>query len=325
MLRLSLACGPYDRTEALRTGSVRPEGIDLIYVPVPSPPELFTRMVTKRAFDASEMSCAHYLIHRAKGDFPFVALPIFPSRMFRHGFIFVNTASGIEGPKDLAGKRVGVPEYSQTAAVWIRGMLADEYGVAPETIRWYTGGVNSAGRPDVLVNPPDASVFIQRVPDRPLNDMLADGDLDALLGARRPNAFGRDPRVRRLFPNYRELERAYYRETGIFPIMHTVVVREEIYRAHPWVAESLYKAFVQAKEWCLTHMRYSSALRYTLPWLLADLEEMEEVFGGDPWPYGLEANRKTLETLVRYLVEQRLLPRPVSLEEVFAPITLVGE
>ncbi len=324
-LKLTLACGPYDRTEALRSGLVRPEGIDLIYVPIQSPPELFARMVTNRSFDASEMSAAHYLGHRGRSDFPFVALPIFPSRMFRHGYIFVNTSAGIRAPEDLKGKRVGVPEYSQTAAVWIRGFLQDEYGVRPETMQWYSGGVNAPGRPAALVNVPHAPVSITKVADRTLNDMLVAGALDVLIGARKPAAFGKDPQIQRLFPDYRERERAYYQTTGIFPIMHTVVVREALYREQPWVAESLYKAFVQAKEWALAQMRFSSSLRYTLPWLHAELEEMTEVFGGDPWPYGLEPNRKTLETLVRYMVEQGLVREPVTLAEAFAPITVVNE
>ena len=324
-LCLTLACGPYDRTEALRTGVVRPEGIDLNYLAIQSPPEIFARMVANQSFDASEMSCAHALIKRAEGDFPFVALPVFPSRVFRHGFIFVNTAAGIREPKDLEGKRVGVPEYSQTAAVWIRGLLQHEYGVNLETVRWFSGGVNAPDRPDALVIGPDQEVSITRVRERPLNDLLVAGEIDALIGARRPDAFGKDPSVARLFPNYRELEREYYRKTRIFPIMHTLVIREAFYQEHPWVAESLYKAFAEAKAWCLAQMRFSSTLRYTLPWLHADLDEMSEVFGSDPWPYGLEANRHVLTTLVQYLVEQRLLRRPLALEELFVPLTLIGE
>lgn len=324
-LRVTLACGPYDRTEALRTGVVRPEGIELNYVAIQSPPEIFARMIANQAFDASEMSCAHALIHRGQGDFPFRALPVFPSRAFRHGFIFVNTKAGIRSPKDLEGKRVGVPEYSQTAAVWIRGLLQHEYDVALETVKWVTGGVNAAGRPDALVNRPDEEVTITRVQDRPLNDLLVEGEIDALIGARRPAALGKDPRVARLFPNYRELEREYFRKTRLFPVMHTLVIREAFYQEHPWVAESLYKAFVEAKAWCLAQMRFSSTLRYTLPWLHADLDEMNEVFGSDPWPYGLEANRHVLTTLVQYLVEQRLLRRPIPLEELFVPLTLIGE
>ncbi|MDQ7843386.1 MAG: ABC transporter substrate-binding protein [Armatimonadota bacterium] len=324
MLRLTLACGPYDRTDALRTGLVRPEGIDLIYVPIQSPPEIFARMLSNQAFDVSEMSCAHALIRRARGDFPFVAIPVFPSRMFRHGYIFVNTASGIRTPRHLEGTRVGVPEYSQTAAVWIRGLLQHDYGVRLETLQWVSGGVNAPGRPDVLVNRPEG-VPITRIQDRTLNELLVNGEIDALIGARRPDAFGRDPRIVRLFPEYRQLEREYYARTRIFPIMHTVVIREALYREQRWIAESLYKAFVQAKAWCLAQMKFSSALRYTLPWLQADLEEMAEVFGDDPWPYGLEANRHVLTTLVQYLVEQRLLTEPVALEELFVPLTLLGE
>jgi len=324
MLRLTLACGPYDRTEALRTGIVRPEGIDLTCVTIQSPPEMFARMLSHEAFDASEMSCAHALIRRSRGEFPFVAIPVFPSRMFRHGYIFVNTASGIRAPKDLEGKRVGVPEYSQTAAVWIRGLLQHEYGVRLETLQWVSGGVNAPGRPDVLVNRPEG-VSITRVQDRTLNELLVNGEIDALIGARRPDAFGKDPRVARLFPDYREREREYYERTRIFPIMHTVVIREALYREQRWIAESLYKAFVEAKSWCLAQMKFSSALRYTLPWLQAHLEEMAQVFGPDPWPYGLDANRHVLTTLVQYLVEQHLLARPLPLEELFVPLTVLAE
>jgi 4,5-dihydroxyphthalate decarboxylase len=304
---------------------IQAEGIDLNYVSIKSPPEIFARMVAGQSFDAGEMSAAHALIKRAQGDFPFVALPVFPSRMFRHGFIFVNTAAGIRTPKDLEGKRIGVPEYSQTAAVWIRGLLQHDYDANLETVQWFSGGVNAPDRPDALVIRPDEEVSITRVRDRPLNDLLVAGELDALIGARRPEALGKNPRVARLFPNYRELEREYYEKTRIFPIMHTLVIREPFYREHPWIAESLYKAFVEAKAWCLTQMRFSSALRYTLPWLHADLDEIGEVFGSDPWPYGLEANRYVLTTLVEYLVEQRLLRRPIALEELFAPLTLIGE
>jgi 4,5-dihydroxyphthalate decarboxylase len=244
--------------------------------------------------------------------------------MFRHGYIFVNTRAGIRGPKDLEGRRIGVPEYSQTAAVWIRGLLQHEYGVDLGTLTWISGGVNAPGRPDTLVNWPDG-LTITKINDRALNDLLVEGEIDALIGARRPAALGKDARVARLFPDYRSLERAYHRKTKIFPIMHTVVVREAFHREHRWIAESLYKAFTAAKAWCLEQMRFSSSLRYTLPWLHAELEEMSEVFGSDPWPYGLEANRHVLGTLVGYLVEQRLLAREIPLEDLFVPLALLGE
>jgi len=324
LLPVTLACGPYDRTEALRTGMIQPEGIALTYVAIQSPPEIFARMLTAEAFDVSEMSMAHSLIHRGKGDFPFVALPVFPSRMFRHGYIFVNTKAGIRTPKDLEGRRIGVPEYSQTAAVWIRGLLQHEYGVDLSTLSWTSGGVNAPGRPDALVNWPDG-LTITKINDRALNDLLVEGEIDALIGARRPAALGKDPRVARLFPDYRALEREYYRKTKLFPVMHTAVIREGFYREHRWIAESLYKAFTAAKSWALEQMRFSSSLRYTLPWLHAELDETAALFGPDPWPYGLEANRHVLSTLVQYLVEQKLLARPLPLEELFVPLTLLGE
>ena len=320
-LALTLACGPYDRTEALRTGAVQPEGIDLTYVAIQDPPEIFVRMIRNQEFDVSEMSTAVYLRRRAKGDFPFVAIPVFPSRMFRHGFVFLNTESGIKTPNDLEGRRVGVPAYGQTAAVWIRGILKDEYGAAWEKMRWFVGGLDDSRPPDELDERPAADISLEFIgKDQTLSGMLESGALDALLGAHRPPCFGRSPRVQRLFPNPRETEREYFRKTGVFPIMHTLVIKETLYRKEPWIAGSLFRAFQQSKELCLRQARFSPALRYTLPWLLADLEEMDTLFGPDPWPYGLEANHKTLETLMRYLVEQRLLEKAVPLEELFAPI-----
>lgn len=325
-LSLTLACGAYDRTEALRNGVVQPEGIDLTYLPIQSPPEIFARMIKHHAFDLAEMSSSVYLTRRARGDFPFLALPVFPSRLFRHGFIFVNTRAKIKTPKDLNGKRVGVPEYQQTAAVWIRGILKQEFAASWEKMHWFEGGVDVPRRKDELDYRPAGPVSLDFIPDgKTLGGMLESGELDALIGARKPACLGRSPHVQRLFPNYREVEREYYRKTGIFPIMHTLVVKESLYREKPWIAKSIYKAFVEAKELCLTKARFTGTMRYTLPWLLADLEEMDELFGPDPWPYGLEANRKTLETLIHFLVDQRFLEKPVTLEEMFTPITLVNE
>lgn len=321
-LSLTVACGPYDRTEALRNGAVQLEGIELTYLAIPSPPEIFARMIKHQEFDVAEMSSSHYLICRSKGEFPFVALPIFPSRVFRHGFIFVNTRASIKTPKDLEGKRVGVPEYRQTAAVWIRGILKQEYGAAWETMHWFEGGINEPRHQDVLDLRPEGPVSLQFIGERKtLSGMLETGEIDAMIGARDPASLKVSPHVQRLFPNYRETEREYYRKTGIFPIMHTLVLKESLYREKPWVVHSLYKAFVEAKRWALEQARFSGTLRYMLPWLLADLEELDEVFGADPWPYGLEPNRKTLQTLVEYLVDQRFLRQPVELETMFTPIT----
>ncbi|MDR5708440.1 MAG: ABC transporter substrate-binding protein [Armatimonadota bacterium] len=321
-LTLTLAAGPYDRTESLRDGTVQPEGIRLVYVPMEEPPEAFLRGVAGE-FDAFEFSCSLYFSRRAAGNFPFVALPVFPSRMFRHGYVFVREGSGIQHPKDLEGRRVGIPEFSQTALVWLRGILQEEYGVNLRSITWVVGEANRPGRRSAAISnlPQGEGWRLELAPEGySLDRMLIEGLLDAYMGAVRPRSFGVDLRIRRLFPDYREVERAYYRRTGIFPIMHTVVVREELLRQHPWVATSLYKAFCRAKEVAFERMAYSPALRYSLPWLHADLEELWELFGADPWPYGLEPNRKTLETLVRYLWEQGLLTQPISLEEMFAPV-----
>ena len=326
-LPLTLACGPYDRTEALRQGIVVPEGMDLVYVPVQSPPELFARMVHKQSFDAAEMSTSLYIQLRAQGQLPFVALPIFPSRMFRHSYIFIREDAGIQAPADLAGKRIGVQEYHQTAAVWIRGILARDYGVDFSHVQWFEGGVNAPRLPDPTVDRrPEGPLDITFIgTDRCIDDLLRNGDIDAYFGARRPNALGTDPAVRRLFPDPRAEERAWYQRTGIFPMMHTIVVREPLLERHPWIAESLYKGFEQSKRWCLEQMRFSGSSRYTLPWLHADLEEIDELFGGDPWPYGLERNRVALEALRGFLLEQRFLSSAPELEDLFVPILTTNE
>lgn len=323
---VTIGCGPYDRMEALQRGLVQPEGIDVTYVPVQSPPELFQRMIKKRSFDVSEMSFSLYSQLRTRGGFPFVALPVFPSRMFRHGYIFIRNDRGIDAPADLSGKRVGVQEYHQTAGVWIRGILASEYGVDLSSIAWKEGGVNAPREPDVLDLRPEGDLDIEFVgTDVCLSDLLAAGEIDAYLGARRPDSVSSSASVERLFPDYRSVEREYYAKTGIFPMMHTIVVREELLDAHPWVAESLFKGFQASKHWCLKQMRFSGSSRYTLPWLQADLEEIDDLFDGDPWPYGLEQNRVAIETFLSYLVDQSFLPEAPAADELFAPLHVTNE
>lgn len=326
-LPLTFACGPYDRMEALSLGVVQPEGIDLRYIAIQSPPEIFARMVKTASFDAAEMSLAHYLVMRARNAFPFVAIPVFPSRLFRHGYIFVSRKSGIGTPKDLEGRRVGVQEYRQTAGVWIRGILKDEYGVDLDSIRWVEGGVNAPRKPDEDMDlRPTRRLAIELIPaDRTLNDMLEAGEIDAYFGARRPDALDRGKNVSRLFPDYRERERAYYRKTRIHPIMHTVVIREDLFRAQPWIAESLYKACAESKVWALRQMRFSGAQRTMLPWLFDEIAEMDTLFGADPWPYGLEPNHDTLEAFTRYLVDQHFLDSAPPVESMFAPIVSWSE
>ncbi|NQU72626.1 MAG: ABC transporter substrate-binding protein [Rhodospirillales bacterium] len=321
-LSLTIACGPYDRMEAIHRGEIRPEGIDATYVPIQSPPEIFARMVKGGAFDVAEMSLSHYLTLKTRGSFPFIALPVFPSRVFRHGFIFTNRNAGITTPKDLAGKRIGVQEYRQTAAVWIRGILTEHYGVDLGDVQWVEGGVNAPRREDDDMDiRPLGPLAIRAIgEDGTLNDMLASGEIDALIGARRPASLDECPDVIRLFPNYREAERDYFVETGIFPIMHTLVMPENLYRDRPWIAESLYKAFVASKNLALERMRFSGAMRYMTPWLFDDLDEIDALFGGDPFPYGVEANRVTLDAFARYLLDQRFVESPIPLDELFTPI-----
>jgi 4,5-dihydroxyphthalate decarboxylase len=308
--------------EALSRGIVRPEGIDLRYIAIQSSPEIFARMIKTRSFHVSEMSLAHYFICRLRGDFPYIAIPVFPSRVFRHGYIFVNRNAGIAAAKDLEGKRVGVQEYRQTAGVWVRGILRHEFGVDLDTVRWVEGGVNEPRAPDGDMDlRPTRNLDLEIIPgDRTLNGMLEAGEIDAYYGARRPDALDNGHNVARLFPDYRKREKEYYRKTGFHPIMHTVVIREELFREHPWIAESLYKACEESKAWAVKQMKYSGAQRIMLPWLYDEIAEMEELMGGNAWAYGLAANRPILEAFMQYLADQHFLEKPAPIDDLFAPI-----
>lgn len=321
-LPITMACGPYDRMEALAQGVIRPEGIDLRYLAIQSPPEIFARMIKTRSFDVAEMSMAHYMIMRSRGEFPFIALPVFPSRVFRHGFIFVNKNAGIREPHDLEGKRVGVQEYRQTAGVWLRGILQHDYGVNLDSIHWLEGGVNEPRGPDHEMDlRPMGDLRLDLIPhDRTLSDMLEAGEIDAYFGARRPGSFDNGRNVARLFPDYRAREKDFYRRTGFHPVMHTLVMREDLHREQPWVAESLFKACEASKAWALRQMRFSGAQRLMLPWMFEEIAEMDALMGSNPWPYGLEANRPLLEAFMSYLVDQHFLDTPTPVDDLFAPI-----
>jgi 4,5-dihydroxyphthalate decarboxylase len=324
-LHLTVACGDYDRTHALQTGAVQAEGIRLNYLPLEAE-EIFWRMGHHLEFDASEMSLSNYITMISRGDSPFVAIPVFPSRFFRHSCVFIHANSGIRTPADFKGKRVGAPEYSITAAVWIRGFLNDDHGVKTQDMHWFVGGQEEPGRKErVKLNLP-AEFKLDTIPDdKTLNSMLESGEIDALISARSPSSFVKgSPNVRRLFPNYKEVEIEYYKRTKIFPIMHVLVVRREVYDKNPWVARSLYKAFSDAKEHAIKAMHISNTLACTLPWLTWEREQLREIFGPDWWPYGIEPNRHVLDHLIRYMGEQGLLARPLKVEELFAP-NMVGE
>ncbi len=322
-LKLNLACWNYDRTRALADGSVQPDGIDLNYIDL-EVEETFFRMLRNREFEVAEMSLSSYTVSLGQEKPPFIAIPVWPSRFFRHSCIFVSTKSGIREPKDLIGCKMGVPEYQMTAPVWIRGILQDEYGVAPDAVDYYTGGEEQPGREEKLKLALPANFRMHAIgPDKTLSQMLADGEIDALQSARAPSTLHTRPGdVQRLFPNYTEIERDYFRRTRIFPIMHTVVIRRDVYEANRWVAQSLYKAFSQAQQRIYTGLGQTAALSTMLPWLVSHVEETRRDMGDDWWPYGFAPNRHVLDTFLRYHHEQGLSKRRLAPEELFAPETL---
>lgn len=322
-IRLSLACWNYDRTRPLMDGRVPVDGIDLTYLTLPVE-ETFFRMLRHHEFDVAELSLSSYVLSLSSPDPPFIAIPVFPSRFFRHSCIYVSPQSGIREPKDLIGKRVGTPEYQMTAGVWIRGILSDEYQVPAQSMSYFTGGEEEPGRDEkiALSLPPEFKV--QAIPaGRTLSKMLENGELDAFQTARAPSSFtSGSGKVRRLFENYPAVERDYYVKTKIFPIMHTIVIRRDVYAKHPWVVQSLYKAFVLAQREVYRELHETAALHYMLPWLLPHVEETEKLMGRDFWPYGLEPNMNTLTTFLRYSREQGLSKRQLAPRDLFAPEAL---
>lgn len=308
----------WDRTLALLTGEVAPEGVALDYVAVDRPAELFREQAQHARYAVSEMSLSTYLMLRDRADDRLAGLPVFPSRNFRHGQVYVAAGGGITRPKDLRGRRVGVPEYQITAALWVRGLLRDDHGVEPRDLHWFVGGLREPSFSERLAHAPPPGVRIERIPgDRWLEDMLATGDLDALVTVTPPPCLA-DGRCRRLFEDHVEVERAYHRRTGIFPIMHLVVCRRAELDAYPGLARRLFDAFEGAKARGRERLRYTSALAVSLPWLGPALEEVDATFGGDAFPYGIAANRAPLEAAVRYAHEQGLTARRLRVEELFS-------
>jgi 4,5-dihydroxyphthalate decarboxylase len=323
-LRLSLGCWNYDRTRGLLEGRIQPDGIDLTYLNMPVE-ETFFRMLRHREFDVAEMSLSSYTVSLFREKKNFIAIPVFPSRFFRHSCIYVNAKSGIKEPKDLIGRRIGNPEYQMTAPVWIRGILQDEYGVGVDTQTYYQGGEEEPNRPEKLKIELPPRIKVAQIGERDtLAAMLRDGGIDALYTARMPSTYkaGMDGPVRRLFENYMEVEQAYYRKTRIFPIMHTVAIRREVYEQYPWVAMNLYKAFVQAQRECYDDLYVTAALKTSLPWLTKHVEDARALMGDDFWPYGYAPNREALATFLRYHHEQGLSKRLLQPEDLFAPETL---
>jgi 4,5-dihydroxyphthalate decarboxylase len=321
-LSLKFGCGLYDRMLALYRGEVRPERIDLKFEVVDEPRQLFDRMGGHLEFDVAEFSSSEFITRFATGHSPLVAIPVFPSRVFRHGFICINRRSGIRSPKDLEGRRVGIELYTETAAVYIRGLLQHDYGVDLSRVHWIQGAIETPGAWGHPSAPPLlAPVSLENnTSNDSLNQLLQAGKIDALIGASLPSALGHDPNVIRLFPDYKQVEKEYYRRTHIFPIMHLIAIRRDVYKQHPWIAASLFSAFNQSKDLALRRMHSFGALPYMLPWLASYVAETEAALTTDPWPYGLEPNRPTMTALVAYLADQAMISRRMSVDELFVRV-----
>ncbi|HZR56744.1 MAG TPA: hypothetical protein VFA74_07715 [Terriglobales bacterium] len=322
-LRLSLACWNYDRTRGLMEGRIPVDGIDLTYLNLPVE-ETFFRMLRHHEFDAAEMSLSSYVLSLFSENPPFIAIPVFPSRFFRHSCIYINSDSGIREPKDLVGKRVGTPEYQMTAGVWIRGILSDEYNVPVSSAKYFNGGEEEPGRREKLKLSLPAEISLESIPEtKTLSAMLDAGEIDALYTARMPSTFIRGSgKVKRLFEDYPTVEREYYLRTKIFPIMHTVVIRREVYEKHPWIAQSLYKAFVYSQREVYQELYQTAALKFMLPWLIRHVEDTRATMGQDFWPYGYEPNVLALSTFLRYSYEQGLSKRLLKPQDLFAAESL---
>jgi 4,5-dihydroxyphthalate decarboxylase len=321
-VRLTLAINDYDHVRDLVSGAVRAEGIDLTCLRF-EVEEIFFRFARHREWDISEFSLAKYCSIRAGGDDSITAIPVFPSRSFRHSAIFVAAGGPIDDPAALAGRRIGVPEWTQTATVYARGLLEHQYGVRVGDVEWVQAGVNEPGRIEGISIELPATISLRAEPEKTLEEMLIAGELDAVIAAHAPRAFGDGSgRIVRLFSDYRAVEEAYYRETAIFPIMHTVALRSDTLAENPWVAGKLYNAFTEAKRRALERALDANAPRYPVPWSFANAGRAVELFGEDFWPYGLEPNRATLEGFLGYAFEQGVTARRLSPEELFVPSVL---
>ncbi|VVD89925.1 4,5-dihydroxyphthalate decarboxylase [Pandoraea iniqua] len=316
-LTLSLAVNDYDHVRDLLSGRVAAEGIELVPSVLPVE-EIFYRTTHFQEWDLSEMSLAKYTALRSQGDDRLIGLPVFPSRVFRLSSLYVRSDGSVRSPADLRGKRVGVPEWAQTAAVYSRGWLAHEQGVALEDIEWVQGGVNQAGRREKVDVQLPAGVRYRPSPDRSLTALLLDGEIDAILSARPPAPPpGRQGEVVRLFKDFAAEERAYFGKTGIFPIMHLIVMRREVFAANRWIAGNLLKAFSQAKDASIARLDDITCSHFPLPWMSEHAASARAMFGADPWPYGIAANRTTLDAFLRFAFEQGVCHRPMQADDLF--------
>lgn len=321
-LRLSVAVGDYDRVRPLMDGAVQIDGVDPVFLRL-SPEEIFFRAFRTQDFDICELSMSSTTVKMAAGECPYVPIPIFPSRAFRHTSLYVNASAGIDKPEDLRGKRVGLGEYQLTANVWVRALLEDDYGVKPSEIEWVRGGIEQAGRIEkIKLNLPSDVKLSDAPSDRTLADMLGQGEIDALIGPRMPSSFTGDGRVKWLFPDPVAAATDYYKRTRIFPIMHALGIRRELVEAHPWLPASVFKAFEASKKACLVNLADTSATKVTLPFVEEQLQNARKLMGEDFWSYGYEANRHVIETFLDHHYRQGLSSRRLSAEELFHPASL---
>ena len=320
-LQLSIAMGDYDRTRALLDGSVQIDGVDPVCMLL-SPEETFFRAFRGVEFDISELSFSSYLVKASKGESPYIAVPVFLSRAFRHTSIYIRK-DRIKKPEDLKGKRVGLPEYQLTANVWARAILQDDFGVSPADITWVRGGIDTPGRPEKIKLQLPPNVKLENAPEgQTISDMLDRGELDGFIAPRPPSGAAlTNPNVGWLFDDPTATAKDYYRRTGVFPIMHVVGVKKELAAQHPWLPGAVLKAFSQAKAVALEKLADTSATKVTLPFVEEQLKSARETLGADYWAYGVASSRRTLETFVRHHHAQGLSARLMSVDEIFHPAT----
>lgn len=316
-VHLTLAISDYDHVRDFANGDVQAEGIDITYLKLLHE-EIFYRFINYREWDVSEISFAKYVSLISQDDETITAIPVFPSRIFRLSSIYILQDSNIHSPADLAGKKIGIPEWAQTASVYTRGYLMHQVGIPLQDIEWYQAGVNEAGRTEKVALKIPEGVSYTPVADRSLTDLLLSRDLDAIMSARPPRHFlDGNPDIVRLFSDYQAAEEAYWRETNIFPVMHTVAVRTEILNRFPWIAMNLLKAFEKAKRRSMERALDVSAPRFPIPWCFEYADRARKLFGNDYWPYGIEPNRTTLEVFLEYAYEQGVCHRRLQPEELF--------
>lgn len=321
-LRLSIATGDYDRVRPLLDGAVQIDGVDPVFMTL-SPEETFFRAFRNQEFDISELSLSSHLVKTARGDCPYVGVPVFLSRAFRHTSIYVRK-DRIARPEDLRGRRIGIPEYQLTALVWARALLADRHGVSPRDVTWVTGGIDEPGRIEKIAVQLPADVRLEHAPDGcTISQLLDSGDVDGFIAPRPPSAAAlRNPHVGWLYDDPTEAARVYYRETGIFPIMHILGVRRALAEANPWLPAALLKAYGQAKALALAALADTSATKVTLPFVEEQLAAARALMGEDFWSYGVHANRRTLEAFAHHHHAQGLSSRRLDVDELFHPSTL---